>query len=384
MNNRILFVDDDSHILASYQRQLRKQFTVDTALGGRQGLTRVANRGPYAVVVSDLRMPGMDGVEFLCQVRDMNPDTVRIMLTGYADVENAIQAVNEGNIFRFLTKPCDPSVLSKALGAGLAHYRLVTAERELLEKTLKGSIRVLTEVLSLINPEAFGRSSRIKRYVHDITRHMGVPDAWRLETAAMLSQVGCVILPEETLDKVYRGQPLTREESHLLEMHPDVARNLLNNIPRMKKIAEIVAFQNKRFDGSGMPPDPRGGEDIPLGARVLKVVLDFDLLETTGSSPGDAIEQLRKRQGWYDPKILDSLEAVIRKERDGEFKEITVEELQENMILEKDVESIEGVLLVRKGHEVSRLLLERLRNFARGSRIKEPLRVRVVECTEAD
>jgi len=115
MEQKILFVDDDANILAAFRRHLRKRFHFDTALGPEEGLKAVVEKGPYAVVVSDLRMPKMDGIEFLTHVKEIAPDTVRMMLTGHADLHNTIEAVNEGNIFRFLTKPCPVDELSKAL-----------------------------------------------------------------------------------------------------------------------------------------------------------------------------------------------------------------------------------------------------------------------------
>ena len=137
MSDKVLFVDDDANILNAYTRQLRKQFRIETAQGGEQGLAAVTDQGPYAVIISDLRMPGMDGIQFLSRVREIAPDSVRMMLTGHADLEVTTEAVNEGNIFRFLTKPCNSEVLAKAIAAGIEQYRLVIAERELLEKTLK-------------------------------------------------------------------------------------------------------------------------------------------------------------------------------------------------------------------------------------------------------
>jgi response regulator RpfG family c-di-GMP phosphodiesterase len=377
MENRILFVDDDPNLLASYQRQLRKQFPIDTSLGAKEGLVAIKDHTPYAVVVSDLRMPEMNGIQFLSKVREITPDTVRIMLTGYADLQNAIEAVNEGNIFRFLTKPCHPDVLSKALSAGIEQYHLVKAEKELLEKTLKGSIKVLTELLALVNPEAFGRSSRIARYVREIGLHLGVSDLWKLETAAMLSQIGCVVLPEITLKKLYQDQRLTKEESQFLDMHPNIAADLLRNIPRMEEITESIAYQGKHFDGSGIPRDSRKGEDIPLAARILKAVLDFDMLQAKGTPKSEAIKELTQRIGWYDPAILGSLEAVLGIETRYEVREVNVSGLVEKMILDEDVRAEKGMLLITKGHEVSQALIQRLKNFSQASGIKEPIRVLV-------
>jgi len=375
MSDKILFVDDDSNLLASFQRQLRNQFTVDISPDGQHGLESITRQGPYAAIVSDFRMPGMDGVQFLSRAREIAPDSVRMLLTGYADVQTAIEAVNEGNIFRLLTKPCPPETLTRALTAGIKQYQLVTAERELLEKTLSGSIKVLSEVLSLLNPEAFGRASRITRYVREIVSKMGQSDLWQFETAAMLSQIGCVILQEETLNKIYRGVELTKEEEQRFNMHPSIASDLIAKIPRMEKIAEIIAYQEKHFDGSGIPQDSRQGEHIPLGARILKVVLDFDALEASGNSKSAALQQLNQRGGWYDSQVLTALEAVMGIEAKYEVRNLRVWELKEKMILAEDIKNPRGILLIAKGMEVNRPLIERLKGYTSASIIKKPIRV---------
>ena len=122
MEHKILFVDDDSNILDAYKRQLRKQFAVETAEGAENGIEAVKNNGPFSVIVSDLRMPGMDGNRFLARVKEMSPETARILLTGYADLTSAIEAINNGNIFRLLTKPCDKIDLVQTLENGIEQY----------------------------------------------------------------------------------------------------------------------------------------------------------------------------------------------------------------------------------------------------------------------
>ncbi|GAG00018.1 unnamed protein product, partial [marine sediment metagenome] len=209
MSEKILCIDDDPNILQGYQRRLRKQFKIETALGGTEGLEAIASKGPFAVIVSDMRMPGMDGVQFLAAAKRRAPDSVRMMLTGFADQQTAVEAVNEGNIFRFLTKPCPPETFAKALTAGMEQYRLVTAEKVLLEKTLRGAIKVLTDVLSLTNPTAYGHASRVRRLVQKLCKQLEVDQPWQAEVAAMLSQIGCVTVPPNTLNKIYYGQTLT-------------------------------------------------------------------------------------------------------------------------------------------------------------------------------
>jgi DNA-binding NtrC family response regulator len=164
MNRKILCVDDEENVLRAFERNLRLHFEVETAVGPIAGLSAIAARGPYAVVISDLRMPEMDGIQFLATVRKQSPDTVRLILSGNADLQAAIAAVNEGSIFQFLTKPCPVDKLRSAIDGALKQYQLIIAERELLEHTLNGSVSMMTEVLSVVSPLAFSRSSRIRRY----------------------------------------------------------------------------------------------------------------------------------------------------------------------------------------------------------------------------
>src|SRR5579864_7045735 len=156
MAEKILLVDDDNSVLEGYRRSLSREFSVETAMGAEQALKLAADNGPYAVVVSDMRMPGMDGIRLLSRIKALSPDTIRVMLTGNADMDTAVNAINEGSIFRFLKKPCSKEAMAKAITAALVQYRLVTAEKQLLEQTLGGTLQVLTQVLSLVNPAAFG------------------------------------------------------------------------------------------------------------------------------------------------------------------------------------------------------------------------------------
>jgi DNA-binding NtrC family response regulator len=220
MAEKILLVDDDSLILEGYRRSLSREFLMETALGAEQALKLATDNGPFAVVVSDMRMPGMDGVQLLSRIKSMSPDTIRVMLTGNAEIETAISAINEGSIFRFLTKPCSKEMMAKTLTAAMVQYRLVTAEKQLLEQTLTSSVQVLTEVLSLVNPAAFSRAERARRYIHHVVTVMKLGNPWQYEVAAMMSQLGCVTLPAETIDAVYRGDKLLPNEQAQYDAHP--------------------------------------------------------------------------------------------------------------------------------------------------------------------
>ncbi|MCH8040771.1 MAG: response regulator [Nitrospinae bacterium] len=376
---KILLVDDEANILEAYQRQFRKQFQVHTALGGEQGLKTLRAQGPFAVVVSDFRMPGMDGNQFLSCVRQFHQDTVRMMLTGNADLDMAMEAVNQGAIFRFLTKPCPPETLFNALEAGVKQYRLIRAEKELLEQTLTGSLQALANVLSLVHPEAFGRASRLKRYVTGLAHHMGLSNVWGLEIAATLSQIGCVILPETLLKKVNAGEPLDPQEERLFTTHPSTGAEILGNIPRMKEVADIIAYQHKHFDGSGSPHDSRQGEDIPVGARLLKVTLDFDTLLMQNFPRSQAFGEMENRRGWYDPAVLQALKIAFVPEQKFKLATLSLRELRPHLVLAEGIFDEQGILLAAKGQELTEWMVARLKLIGGSRPVKEPIHVIVPE-----
>jgi response regulator RpfG family c-di-GMP phosphodiesterase len=307
MTDKILFVDDDQNVLMTYRRNLRKRFRIETALGGEKGLESIDAQGPFAVVVSDLRMPQMDGVKFLAAVKERDADSVLMMLTGYGDAQMAFDAVNAGTVFRFLIKPCPQQTLIKALDAGIAQHKLSIAERELLERTLTGCVEVLTDILSLINPPAFSRAARIKQYVISIAQQLQLPNQWQLEVAAMLCQIGCVTVSPAILEKDYAGKPLTNDEQELYAAHPSVGSTLIGHIPRFEPVARMIAGQQNPFGSYALLPDSAEEREIMLGAQVLKVALGFDQAVAGGLSPKAALEELRGRPQEYNPELVVAL-----------------------------------------------------------------------------
>jgi response regulator RpfG family c-di-GMP phosphodiesterase len=368
----VLCVDDEPRVLEGLALNLRRHYKVATATNALAGLAIVDGDSPPAVVISDMRMPEIDGAAFLSQVKERSPDTVRLLLTGQTDLASAIAAVNHGQVFRFLTKPCSPQDLLAAVQAAAEQHRLITAEREVLEKTLKGSIKALVEILSLTNPLAFGRAMRLKRHASELMAGRGVPMSWQIEVALMLSQIGCVTIPATTNEKLYYGRPLTSEEAEQTERLPDIALQLLGTIPRLEAVRSILQAQNHNFDGTGSPAGAMQGESIPLGARILRLVLDFDTLDA-GHVPADVvIGTLRARKGRYDPKLLEFLAHAKATSKELRVHEIGLADIRPGMLLVQDVLSTTGMLLIARGHEVTSGLLHRLRNLAAGT-VREPL-----------
>jgi response regulator RpfG family c-di-GMP phosphodiesterase len=362
---RVLCVDDEPAILQGLELHLRRHYDVVTATSGTDGLQAIEKNGPPAVVLSDMRMPGMDGATFLGCVRERAPDTVRMLLTGQADLDSSIAAINQGQIFRYLTKPCRPDVLMEVVKAAVEQNRLVTTERVLLEQTLRGSIKTLIDVLSLADPLAFGRASRIQQSAKELAESVNKGPSWQIEIAAMMSQVGCVSLPAEVVEKLYYGKALNNEERAMTDRLPAIADGLLANIPRLEDVRAILLNHGKQFDGGGRPANSLAGEAIPFGARVLRIAIDYDQLEAQGLPAELALDTLRGRSGFYDPKLLDALATVRGKHsRKSEVREMPLKLIEIGMVFAADVRTPAGALLVARGHEVTAGLVERVRNFS--------------------
>jgi len=368
-------VDDEPNVLEGLSLHLRRRYEVTTAKDGPTALEQLQKLGGSAVVISDMRMPGMDGATLLTRVRQEFPDAVRILLTGQADLTSSIKAVNEGQIFRYLTKPCPPPMLLAAVDAAAEMHRLVTSERVLLEQTLRGSIQALTEVLSLTNPLSFGRATRIKAQVSALATKLGIQERWQVEVAAMLSQLGCITLPPETVEKLYYGRALLEAEQKMVERLPEITERLLGSIPRLEVVRGILAAQSKGHRRGDPPaPDP-AAQFVRRGAQVLKVIDDLDMLEAQGTPVARAFDVMRGRADTYDPELLEAYAQL----RGGagtreDIRELPFAHLRVGMAFAEDVVLRSGTLLAARGFEVSESFLERARNFKSGL-TKETVRV---------
>jgi DNA-binding NarL/FixJ family response regulator len=379
MSDRVLFVDDEPNVLDGIRRQLRNRVEVETAIGAAAGLELINSKGPFAVVVSDMRMPEMNGARFLAKVNEIAPDTVRMVLSGQADLDSTVAAVNEGHIFRFLMKPCDTEKLIQSLNSGIEQYRLVNAERHLLENTLNATVRVLVEVLGLINPAAQQRATQIEKYAEAASSALNVHGAWKYRLASMLSQLGCITLPAETLSKVYGGQPLSDEENKLYESHPEVAAKLLGQIPRLEDVSGMVAGQLRAPGKDFAQGDAKSWKPQALGAAILWTAVRFDQLVNQGRSPQTAAQQIRQLVPHLPAPIVDAMiKAPAATGGRRETRSVTVNSLAVGMILESEVLSAKGIRLVPKGAEITGSLLGRLRTIASGVGVAEPIRVSVL------
>src|SRR5688572_14312364 len=220
---RILLVDDEPNLLDGLRRQLRRDFTVETAVGAANGLFALKPAEPFAVIVSDFLMPGINGAQFLAAAAKAAPTSTRMLLTGHTSLADAAVTVNQGRVFRMLLKPVDTETMTAALRDCVTQHRLVVAERELLERTLQGSVKALSDVLSLASPSAFGRASRMRRVASAVLDRVDVEDRWAVELAVEMAQLGIVALPPTVAGKLDTGAELTPAERAMVDELPAVA-----------------------------------------------------------------------------------------------------------------------------------------------------------------
>lgn len=371
---RVLLVDDEPAVTAALKRQLHGRYLVDTANDPREGLAKAESAEGLAIVVSDMRMPGMNGAEFLRRVRECKPDAVRILLTGFSEVEAAVAAVNEGQIFRFLSKPIPPQALLSCLEEAARQYRLVTAERELLEQTLRASVKALMETLSIANPMAFSRAERITRRLMELAKAEDAPNLWEIEVAGMLAHIGAITLPRAVTDRVHAGDRLTVPEQDLVDRLPQTALSVLEGIPRLEGVREIIRFQVQQFDGCGRAQAGLAGKAIPLGARMLRLVTDFDTLEARGLLVPEILRRLEKERGVYDPSLLEAVGRLTQADNSQRSAEhLSLADLRPGMVLAADMCSVQGRLYCGRGQQLTARLLEILHTWARESPVQEPI-----------
>jgi len=365
---RILCVDDEPSVLDGLRRNLRREFEVETALGGAEGL-RALEASAFEVVVSDYQMPEMSGAEFLGRVREGWPETTRVLLTGNADLDAAIATVNEGHVYRFLLKPCPKEVLIPALEAAVEFHRLVIAERVLLQDTLHGAVRLLTDALALVSPEGFGHCGSVALRARQVAEDVGVEEPWKVEMATLLAQVTLVTLPTETLEKLRSGDRLSEEERSMVERLPSVGSELLAPLPRIEDVCKLVEEQGPPWGADG-EPDPNRS----TGAAVLRACIDAELLASQGAPFVSAIHSLKQKVGCYPEEVLTALEAHPPNDAD-QSREIGLADVVPGMILLDPVETTDGRLLVAVGTTLAPATVQRIRNFRANTQLKEPIRV---------
>ena len=383
----ILIVDDDPRGLAALEGVLLPEgYRIERAMNGAQALDK-AGRFQPDVMLLDVMMPDMDGFD-VCRAIRATPALAEmpiILVTALDDRDALLQGLDAG-ADELITKPFNRLEMKTRLRTltKINRYRRLIEDRRTLQATLEGVISVLTDLLTVVDPANFGRAQAVKRRASAMAFHMQVADAWPIELAALLSRIGYVTIPNEVQERARSGAELGATEQALLERVPDIGHGLLVRVPPLLEVATLVKLQHARYDGGDEGRELRGDE-IPLGARILKVASDAVDLEAQGREPADVLRTLTRRHGWYDPRVLAAAEAVIQglngtAESNGwVVKEVRLGELQSGWRLHRDLIAQNGTLLLGAGHTLTPAILESILNFSIISKISGPVAVEIPE-----
>ncbi len=410
----LLFVDDEPNILSSLRRLFRPLgYTVFTAHSGAEGL-EILETESVDLVVSDMRMPEMDGARLLAEVAERWPQVVRFLLTGYADMQSTITAINKGHIYGYFSKPWEDNEIKLAVRHALEAKRLEEERQRLealtrrqneelkeLNATLEQKVAARTEELRQSNlflelayaqlEEAYyaaipifanlielregpkgGHGKRVGLLAREIALRMGSDEATVRDVyfAGLLHDVGKIAYPDELLQlPVARA---TEKQRKIIEKHPTTGQAILMGLGRLENTALYIRQHHERYDGKGYP-DHLAGEAIAQGARIVKLANDYDglragkLLGRTLTVP-DAREFIVSRSGTaYDPEVVEAFVAVLeaRAEGHGEVRErhLSTVELRPGMLLSRDLLSNDGILLLTKGYQLTEILIDRIQAF---------------------
>jgi CheY-like chemotaxis protein len=369
-SHQVLMVDDEPNILTASRRTLGRQFNLACAASGMAALELIRSSGPFAVVLTDMRMPEMDGLAFINAARAVSPDSVYMMLTGNADQQTAVNAINQGHIFRFLNKPCPPEVVADALRSALAQYDLVTAERVLLRQTLTGSLRLMVEALGLVDPQLGVLQSLTKHTVAQVCKALKIECDWTLAIASTTCLVGLVAAP--------RGSGGVEVNENALVEAAAVSSKLIRIIPRMNPVAALIERQRQKGNLPDNLEDPAESETI--GAQLLRYAVDLALVQRTLQSQCRSVTQLL-HEGNHDPRLLRALHAHGPDGADKADQVIEIEtvSVRPGMVLVRDMVLTDGRCLLAGGQQLSDLAAASIRSYAFLGRVPQRIVVRLVE-----
>jgi CheY-like chemotaxis protein len=370
-NHRVLVVDDEPHILAATNRNLGRQFNLTCAGSGQEALQVMENNGPFSVVLSDMRMPGMTGLEFIKTARKRFSETVYLMLTGNADQQTAVDAINQGRIFRFLCKPCPPEVIADAVRAATVQFDLVTAERVLLKETLTGSVRLMVEALELSDPHLGALQSSVKQWVPLICKSVQVPVDWQLAVASSVCLIG-LVADGRTGDSL----TLTPEA---LGQAGAISSKLVRNIPRMEGVGALLARQSEPGDMPGALTVQDRESRETINARVLRIAIDLAITQRQLGSRSRAVAQVT-REAKHDARLIAALRGLSQEAEQEDatdsIREIDASSVRMGMILVKDLLRTDGRCLLAGGQALSELAAASIRAQARAGTISPTLLIR--------
>lgn len=374
----VLFVDEDLAALNTYARLVRTMVDVRSVTTAQAAAAALKEPGSFAGIVTEQLLPDGKGVTLLAQAAAHHPEAFRILLTASDDPKLAGEAINSAGVFRFLTKPCKPEVFIRAVGDGLsAHMRLRRA-RELREQTGDGIVEMLSGFHTGSEPELSGRAAELRKRAKEIAQVMKLPFTADLEIAALLMRLGIATIPKHVRDKLHNGERLEPAEVDLIDRIPEVVAHLLVHNPRLQGVVEILRHEATVLVQDPDAPRAATRKDVPLGARILRALVDIHILEEFGLTTSAALIRVRQVVGRYDSDVLKAIEHLYA-DPDAmalaRMEERMAIDLISGMVLAKDALSHDGVPLIAKGTLLTPSHIEHLRLYSELGEVVEPLHV---------
>lgn len=380
-NPQVFVVEDEGIIAADIQDRLTALgYEVPaTAATGEEALEKIPQYSPDVVLMDIVLQGQMDGIEAAAEIREKHRIPV-VFLTAHAD-ESTVKRAKITEPFGYILKPFEERELQTALEMTLHKHKMDsereqkhTEERETLDQTVEASIKVLGKILAVAEPQSYEFGLKMKEYMEVCTESLKIAEAWDFHIAAQLSRIGYLTVQAVVIQKIRAGMSLTPAEKDIFNRLPENGKRVLSPIPRLENVARIVYYQNKNFDGTGFPQDSIGGVNIPLGARLLRVLGDVIQQESEGSSKGKALNEMQKSSGMYDPKVLEQVRTAFSQgPRKG--KAVALKDLYVGQTLVEPIETTEGTLVLNAGNRITPWMLQKLNNFVQVSGIKEPIYV---------
>ena len=307
----ILVVDDEVNNLQLLKRSLRSNYTVLVATNGKEALEMVKIAGnEISMIISDQRMPEMQGVDFLQEVSKNYPDIIKILLTGYTDTDVIIDAINKCNLYQYILKPFDPGTLQITVQQGLKKFEILTQNTELnkdLNELFYKTIKAISSALDAKDPYTHGHSFRVTLYSMILAKYLGSDDSFmeEIETAGLLHDIGKIGIPQSILCKPGK---LTDEEYEIMKKHPEQAEKIIMEVKQLHIISDWLKSHHERWDGRGYP-DGLKGDEIPLSARIIALADTYDAMTSTRSyrkalTHEEAIAEIQRCAGTqFDPNL---------------------------------------------------------------------------------
>jgi CheY-like chemotaxis protein len=377
--SNIMVVDDQPANLKLLEDLLTQEgHAVRSFPRGRLALD-AASRNLPDLILLDINMPEMDGFE-VCQrlkADDKLAPIPVLFLSALNETRDKVNAFRTGGV-DYITKPFQVEEVRARVETHLELHRARQVERELLEKTLNGAVKTLSDLAHLTSPTLTERSGALRSMVVHMAAQLHLPDPWQYELAATLCLIGCITLPFDAFEHAYVADKASGEEMKMYRAHPDVGFRLLSRIPRLENVAEMIRLQQVETSNWG------SNDVTERGSRMLKTAQELDRRTLRGVPFQTACDQLRAAPGKYPTAFLDALKGYSPARVHFEVKRLPSAQLLPGMILDDDVVTENGLMVISKGTTLTVTLIERVQNFARTRGVREPIQVRAPQGSYAD